>query len=70
MSKEVDRDKLALQVRLQREHRAWTQEELAQKSGLAVRTVQRVESGEFASQLDTVAAIARAFDIGLEALLV
>ncbi|AIV47261.1 helix-turn-helix family protein [Burkholderia pseudomallei TSV 25] len=52
---------LALCVRLFREMRQWSQEQLAAISGLNVRTIQRVEHGMSAS-LDTRRAIARAFE--------
>lgn len=52
---------LALCIRLFREMRQWSQEQLAAISGLNVRTIQRVEQGLFAS-LDTRRALARAFE--------
>lgn len=52
---------LALCVRLFREMRQWSQEQLAEISGLNVRTLQRVEQGQAAS-LDTRRALARAFE--------
>lgn len=53
---------LAVLVRLYRELRKWSQEQLADISGLSARTVQRVEEG-LASSTDTRRALARAFDI-------
>jgi transcriptional regulator with XRE-family HTH domain len=52
---------LGLCVRLFREMRQWSQEQLAEISGLNVRTIQRVEQGQAAS-LDTRRALARAFE--------
>lgn len=52
---------LGLCVRLFREIRQWSQEQLAEISGLNVRTVQRVEQGQAAS-MDTRRALARAFE--------
>ncbi len=52
---------LGLCVRLFREVRQWSQEQLAEISGLNVRTIQRVEQGQAAS-LDTRRALARAFE--------
>lgn len=49
-------------VRQFRELRHWSQEQLAEISGLNVRTVQRVEQGDSAS-FDTRRALARAFDL-------
>jgi transcriptional regulator with XRE-family HTH domain len=52
---------MALCIRLFREARQWSQEQLAAISGLNVRTIQRVEQGLSAS-LDTRRALARAFE--------
>jgi transcriptional regulator with XRE-family HTH domain len=49
-------------VRLYRDAMGWTQETLAELSGLTVRTIQRVEAGQ-PSSLDTRRAIARGFEI-------
>ncbi|UBQ02433.1 helix-turn-helix domain-containing protein [Curtobacterium sp. TXMA1] len=45
-----------------RRERGWTQERLAETSGVAVRTVQRLEGGKEAS-LETLSAIARALEV-------
>ncbi len=47
--------------------KAWSQEQLAELSSLSARTIQRIENGEQAS-LETLAAIASAFNIGVAAL--
>jgi transcriptional regulator with XRE-family HTH domain len=52
---------LAVFIRMFREVRQWSQEQLAEISGLSVRTIQRVEQGLSAS-LDTRRALAGAFD--------
>ncbi|WP_241388425.1 helix-turn-helix domain-containing protein [Pseudomonas aeruginosa] len=52
---------LAMCIKLFREMRQWSQEQLAAISGLNVRTIQRVEQGLSAS-LDTRRALARAFE--------
>jgi transcriptional regulator with XRE-family HTH domain len=52
---------LAVAVKFLRESRQWSQEQLADLSGLSVRTIQRVERGD-ASGFDTRRAIARAFE--------
>lgn len=52
---------LAACIKLFRETRQWSQEQLAAISGLSVRTVQRVEQGLSAS-LDTRRALASAFE--------
>src|SRR4051812_22170306 len=53
---------LAMFVRMCREGKGWTQETLAEISGLTVRTIQRVERAE-SSSVDTRRALARAFEI-------
>lgn len=53
-------DELAVCIRLLREIRQWSQEQLAAISGLNVRTIQRVEQG-LAASLDTRRALANAF---------
>jgi len=55
-------EELALVVKLHRELRQWSQEQLGEISGLSTRTVQRVEDSQ-ASSLDTRRALARAFEI-------
>ncbi|CAN7287492.1 helix-turn-helix transcriptional regulator [Caballeronia sp. LjRoot31] len=52
---------LAFLIKVFREMRQWSQEQLADISGLNVRTIQRAEKGEPAS-LDTRRALARAFE--------
>lgn len=53
-------EELAVLVRSFREMRQWSQEQLADISGLSGRTVQRTENGE-PSSVDTRRALARAF---------
>lgn len=53
---------VALLVKIYREAMEWSQETLAELSGLTVRTIQRVEAGQ-PSSLDTRRAIARGFQI-------
>lgn len=57
----ISPQELALLCKMQREFRGWTQETLAELTGLQVRTVQRVENAE-PSSMDTRRALARAFD--------
>jgi transcriptional regulator with XRE-family HTH domain len=52
---------LALLVLLMRQGRKWSQDQLAEVSGLTTRTIQRVERGE-PSNVDTRRALARAFE--------
>jgi transcriptional regulator with XRE-family HTH domain len=53
---------MALLVKTYRELMEWSQETLAELSGLTVRTIQRVEAGQ-PSSLDTRRAIARGFQM-------
>lgn len=53
-------EELATFIKLSREMRKWSQEQLASISRLSTRTVQRVENGK-PSDLDTRRALARAF---------
>jgi len=53
---------LGLVIRLTRELRSWTQEQLAEISELSIRTIQRIEKGGSAS-FDTCRALARALDL-------
>ncbi|SLM61290.1 MULTISPECIES: 2TM domain-containing protein [Dickeya] len=55
-------------MKSQRLARAWSQEQLAELSSLSVRTIQRIENGERAS-LETLSAIAAAFDINVAVLM-
>jgi transcriptional regulator with XRE-family HTH domain len=55
-------EQVAILVKLYRDGLVWSQETLAEISGLTVRTIQRVEAGE-PSSLDTRRAIARAMKI-------
>ena len=50
-----------------REERGWSQEHLAELAGIGVRTVQRIESGDAASQ-ESVMALAAAFDVDILAM--
>ena len=52
---------LAAIIKMFREMRKWSQEQLADVAGLSTRTVQRIESGK-PSDLDTRRALARAFE--------
>ena len=54
-------------VRKLRLQRAWSQEHLADLSGLNVRTVQRIERGHNAG-LESLKALAAAFDVDVETL--
>lgn len=50
-----------------RKNHGWTQEQLAEKSGLTARTIQRLEAGSDVS-LDTLSAVATALDVNISEL--
>jgi len=52
-------------IKLERQKRSWTQEQLAERAKLSTRTVQRIECGAEASA-ETLRLIAEAFGIGTE----
>lgn len=55
-------EELGSVVKIHRELRQWSQEQLGELSSLSTRTIQRVENGK-PSDLDTRRALARAFDL-------
>ncbi|MEO1323624.1 MAG: helix-turn-helix transcriptional regulator, partial [Pseudomonadota bacterium] len=57
----------ATKIKRWREERHWSQEHLAELAGVALRTIQRVENGEKASQ-ETLLALAAAFNVDAMAL--
>ena len=64
------RRKLAKRIRELRKKRGWTQQELADKADLAMRHIQRLESGKPpAIELDSMVKLAKAFQITLSTLL-
>ncbi len=56
-----------MQLRERRLGRGWSQEQLAERSGLSVRTIQRIENGQ-APGLASTAALAAAFGIDVDQL--
>lgn len=54
-------------VKKLREEKKWSQEQLAILSGLSIRTIQRVESGQSAS-LETLKSLASVFDVEISKL--
>ena len=52
------------QVKQLRLQRAWSQEQLAELSGMSVRTVQRIENGDQPS-LETLSALAAVFEVSV-----
>ncbi|MFN8559322.1 MAG: helix-turn-helix transcriptional regulator [Dehalococcoidia bacterium] len=60
------RNTLALQIRLTREQRGWTQEQLGQAAGMAQETVSLLENPSYGKfTLRTLKRIASAFDVAL-----
>lgn len=59
----------AAKIKRWREERHWSQEHLAELAGLGLRTVQRIENGDTASQ-DSLKALAAAFNVDVMALTV
>lgn len=55
-------------IRREREKRAWTQEELSERTRLGVRTLRRLEAGQGGS-LETIRRVAEALDLSPEATL-
>jgi transcriptional regulator with XRE-family HTH domain len=56
-----------MMIRKLRIQRAWSQEQLAEFSGLSIRTVQRVEQGQAAS-LETLKSLAAVFEVNVSQL--
>ncbi|MEN9402468.1 MAG: hypothetical protein RL091_1171 [Verrucomicrobiota bacterium] len=54
-------------IKLERQKRSWTQEQLAERAKLSTRTVQRIESGD-ESSAETLRLIAEAFGLPAESL--
>jgi transcriptional regulator with XRE-family HTH domain len=53
-----------MRVKSLRQHKNWSQEQLAQLSGLNVRTIQRIEKGESVG-LETLKSLAAVFEISV-----
>lgn len=65
MSFKADAEK----IKRWREERHWSQEHLAELAGLGLRTIQRIENGDAASQ-DSLRALAAAYNVDVMALAV
>ena len=65
MKIKVDSDK----IRLWRKERLWSQEQVAEKAGISLRTIQRIENSGAASH-DSAASLATVFDAKVSDLLV
>jgi transcriptional regulator with XRE-family HTH domain len=51
-----------------RSRKGWSQEELAERSGLSLRTIQRIENGETEPRGDSLTRLAAAFDVTVDEL--
>ena len=56
-------------VRATREKRGWTQQDLADRSGIARANISRLEAGKHAPKLDTLRRLAQALDLKVSDLL-
>lgn len=54
--------------REQRAARAWSQEKLAEMTGLSIRTIQRIEKGDQVSK-ETLTTLAAVFEISVDSLI-
>ena len=52
-----------------RKHKRWSQEELAERCGISIRTIQRMESGATKPRTHTLKTLAKVFEISIEQLL-
>lgn len=57
-------DYVAARIKQERAKRKWSQQELANRAGLAIRTIASAEAGNHVN-LDTLETVAEAFDIGV-----
>jgi len=55
-------------LREQRAARSWSQEKLAEMTGLSIRTIQRIEKGDQVSK-ETLTTLAAVFEISVDSLI-
>lgn len=65
-SKQHVRDRLGLRIYQLRTLNEWSQEELARRAGLQRTHISRIEGGKYAVNIETVQAIAEAFDMTVD----
>lgn len=65
----MDKSLVAKRIVYHRKQMGITQEELSENTGLNVRTIQRIESGEVDPRLNTLKSIAQALQVDLDELL-
>ena len=59
----MDRDNLALKIKVLRKRKGFSQEQLAEESTLSLRTVQRIENGETVPHGDTLRKLTQALGV-------
>ena len=64
--KQQTRDRIGLRILTLRKMREWSQDELARRSGLQRTHISRIEAGKNAVTLETIQAIAEAFDMTVD----
>lgn len=62
--KAADKNTISKKLRQCRREKSWTQEQLSEESGVAVRTIQRIENGQVEPHLQTISLLANS--LGLE----
>ena len=63
---ELQDQMIAAQIRVIREQRGWSQEELGERAGMAQARISLLESGDYSAfTVATLRKLARAFDVGL-----
>lgn len=64
----MDKEAVAQNLLSQRQHRGFTQEQLAERAGVTTRTIQRIEAGSGAPHLSTLSLLAAALSISVQEL--
>jgi uncharacterized Tic20 family protein/DNA-binding XRE family transcriptional regulator len=63
-----EKARVAQNLRQQRRRKGWTQEQLAERSRVTVRTIQRIENAQVEPQLQTLALLAGALELDVQQL--
>ena len=66
MTNELERIRIGLRVAEIRKERGWTQTELGERCGIRQTHIARIENGKYNVQIDTLAAIAKAFGMTID----
>lgn len=64
--KQQVRDRIGLRIVALRKLKKWTQDDLARKAGLQRTHISRIEAGKYAVTLETIQAIAEAFEMTVD----